>query len=138
GRRRDGPGSSPATRRATAHEGASPQLPRAALGPAWDVGQGRRGRHRGPHVRRGPGRPRGVPEQSIRPAIVTTSTVADDAACIIGIGETDYCRAPGSGTSDLGVVLRAAMAAIEDSGFPRRDVDGVLTPYINASAEEII
>lgn len=64
--------------------------------------------------------------------------VADDAACIIGIGETDYCRAPGSGTSDLGVVLRAARAAIEDSGLPRRDIDGVLTPYINASAEEII
>ncbi len=65
-------------------------------------------------------------------------TVADDAACIIGIGETDYCRAPGSGTSDLGVVLRAAQAAIEDSGFPRREIDGVLTPYINASAEDIV
>lgn len=65
-------------------------------------------------------------------------TVADDDACIIGIGETDYCRAPGSGTSDLGVVLRAARAAIEDSGFPQHDVDGVLTPYINASAEDIV
>jgi acetyl-CoA acetyltransferase len=61
----------------------------------------------------------------------------DDAAYIVGVGETDYCRAPGSGLSDLGVVLQAARRAIRDAGLTSDQVDGVITPYINASAEQL-
>jgi acetyl-CoA acetyltransferase len=61
----------------------------------------------------------------------------DDAAYLVGVGETDYCRAPGSGLSDLGVVLQAARRAIRDAGLGAEQVDGVITPYINASAEQV-
>ncbi|MPZ25952.1 MAG: transporter [Micromonosporaceae bacterium] len=60
-----------------------------------------------------------------------------DVACIIGVGETDYCRKPGSGLSDLGVVLQAARRAIADAGTDPREVDGAIAPYINASMEEL-
>jgi len=61
----------------------------------------------------------------------------DDGAYIIGIGETDYCRSPGSGVSDLGVVLLASQRAIHEAGLSPGDVDGVITPYINATAEQL-
>ena len=61
----------------------------------------------------------------------------DDAAYVVGVGETDYCRSPGSGLSDLGVVLQAARRAIRDAGLTSEQVDGVITPYINASAEQL-
>jgi acetyl-CoA acetyltransferase len=63
--------------------------------------------------------------------------VGDDTPCVIGVGETDFCRAPGSGLSDLEVVLVAARRAIADAGLRPAEVDGVMTPYINASAEEV-
>jgi acetyl-CoA acetyltransferase len=61
----------------------------------------------------------------------------DDAAYVIGVGETDYCRSPGSGMSDLGVVLQASQRAIHDAGLTPHEVDGVITPYINATAEQL-
>ena len=63
--------------------------------------------------------------------------MADDAPCVIGVGETDYCRAPGSGLTDLEVVLTAALRAIADAGLRPAEIDGVITPYINATAEEV-
>lgn len=60
-----------------------------------------------------------------------------DIACIIGTGETDYCRKPGSGLTDLGVVLQAARRAIADAGITPQEVDGAIAPYINASVEEL-
>ena len=63
--------------------------------------------------------------------------VDDDTPCIIGVGETDFCRAPGSGVTDLEVVLVAAQRAIADAGLTAELVDGVMTPYINATAEEV-
>ena len=63
--------------------------------------------------------------------------IGDDEPCIVGVGETDYCRTPGSGVSDLQVVLRAARLAAADAGLSPRDLDGVMTPFLNASAEEL-
>jgi acetyl-CoA acetyltransferase len=60
-----------------------------------------------------------------------------DVACVIGVGETDYCRKPGSGLSDLGVVLQGAHRAIADAGLTPQQVDGVVAPYINATVEEL-
>lgn len=60
-----------------------------------------------------------------------------DRACIVGVGETPYCRAPGSGMSDLGLVLHAALAAIADAGISPHDVDGVIAPMGAATVEDI-
>ena len=60
-----------------------------------------------------------------------------DRACIVGIGETAYCRAPGSGMTQLGLQLQAATRAIEDAGLRPRDIDGIM-PFPNlGSAEEL-
>jgi acetyl-CoA acetyltransferase len=60
-----------------------------------------------------------------------------DQACIVGIGETGYCRAPGSGRSDLGLLLDASLAAIADAGLRAADIDGIMTPVLGASAEDL-
>ena len=49
-----------------------------------------------------------------------------DEACIIGIGQTDYCRKPGSGMTQLGIQLRAASAAIADAGLRGKQIDGIM------------
>ncbi|MEO6028592.1 MAG: transporter, partial [Candidatus Binatia bacterium] len=60
-----------------------------------------------------------------------------DRACIVGIGETSYCRAPGSGLSQLGIQLQASLRALEDAGLTPRQIDGVM-PFPNlGSAEEM-
>lgn len=63
--------------------------------------------------------------------------LGDDEACIVGIGETDYCRSPGSGVTDLELVVLAARRAAADAGIATVDLDGVMTPFLNASAEEL-
>lgn len=60
-----------------------------------------------------------------------------DQACIVGVGETGYCRAPGSGLSDLGLLLAASRAAISDAGLRTSDIDGVMTPILGAGAEDL-
>jgi acetyl-CoA acetyltransferase len=58
-------------------------------------------------------------------------------ACIIGIGETAYCRKPGSGMSQLGLQLQASTRAIADAGLEPASVDGIM-PFPNlGTAEEI-
>jgi acetyl-CoA acetyltransferase len=58
-------------------------------------------------------------------------------ACIVGIGETDYCRKPGSGMSQLGIQLKAAVAAIADAGLEPARIDGIM-PFPNLGrAEEL-
>ncbi len=58
-------------------------------------------------------------------------------ACIVGIGETTYCRKPGSGVSQLALQLQAASRAIADAGLVPSQVDGVM-PFPNlANAEEL-
>jgi acetyl-CoA acetyltransferase len=60
-----------------------------------------------------------------------------DRACIVGVGDTTYCRAPGSGMSQLAIQLQASASALEDAGLRPRDVDGVM-PFPNlGSAEEL-
>ncbi len=57
-------------------------------------------------------------------------------ACIVGIGETEFCRKPGSGMSQLGLQLQAAIGAIRDAGIRPSAVDGIM-PFPNlGSAEE--
>jgi len=60
-----------------------------------------------------------------------------DQACIVGVGETPYCRAPGSGVTDLNLMLRASLAAVADSGLELSDIDGLMTPIFGASGDEL-
>jgi acetyl-CoA acetyltransferase len=65
------------------------------------------------------------------------STSLANRACIVGIGATAFCRAPGSGKSQLGIQLEASLAALADAGLRPQDVDGVM-PFPNlGSAEEM-
>jgi acetyl-CoA acetyltransferase len=58
-------------------------------------------------------------------------------ACIVGIGQTDYCRAPGSGMSQIGLQLQASTRAVADAGLKPASIDGIM-PFPNlANAEEI-
>ncbi|MEE3326424.1 MAG: transporter [Myxococcota bacterium] len=57
------------------------------------------------------------------------------SACIVGIGETDYCRKPGSGLSQLGLQLKAAVAAIEEAGLSPAQIDGIM-PFPNLGRAE--
>jgi acetyl-CoA acetyltransferase len=50
-----------------------------------------------------------------------------DQACVVGVGETRYCRAPGSGMSNLGLMLTAARHAANDAGVSPRDIDGIMS-----------
>ena len=60
-----------------------------------------------------------------------------DRACIVGIGETAYVRRPGSGMSQLGLQLQAAVRAIGDAGLGAAQIDGLM-PFPNlGSAEEL-
>jgi len=59
-----------------------------------------------------------------------------DKACIAGIGETRYVRAPGSGLSLLGLQLQAATRAIENAGLRNRDIDGLMPFPGLGTAEE--
>jgi len=58
-----------------------------------------------------------------------------DQACIVGIGETRYCRKPGSGMSQLGIQLQAACSAIEDAGLTGKHIDGIM-PFPNLGHAE--
>lgn len=49
-----------------------------------------------------------------------------DKACIVGIGETAYCRKPGSGMSEEGIQLKASVAALQDAGLSGKQIDGIL------------
>jgi acetyl-CoA acetyltransferase len=58
-----------------------------------------------------------------------------DRACIVGIGETVYCRAPGSGQSQLGIQLQASLRALDDAGLRPQQLDGVM-PFPNLGTAE--
>ncbi|MCZ7530088.1 MAG: transporter [Acidimicrobiia bacterium] len=56
-------------------------------------------------------------------------------ACIVGIGETDYCRRPGSGMSQLGIQLQASVRAIDEAGLKPSAIDGIM-PFPNLGRAE--
>jgi acetyl-CoA acetyltransferase len=47
---------------------------------------------------------------------------------IAGIGESDYCRRPGSGLSALDLILVAVRRALADADLAADDVDGIIFP----------
>lgn len=49
-----------------------------------------------------------------------------DKTCIVGIGETGYCRKPGSGMTEEGLQLKASVAALQDAGLSGVEIDGIL------------
>lgn len=49
-----------------------------------------------------------------------------DSACIVGIGETGYCRKPGSGMSEEALQLKASVVALAEAGLTGKDIDGIL------------
>lgn len=57
------------------------------------------------------------------------------AACIVGIGETDFCRKPGSGRTQLAIQLEASLAAIADAGLEPSEIDGIM-PFPNLGEAE--
>jgi acetyl-CoA acetyltransferase len=58
-----------------------------------------------------------------------------DRAAIIGIGETEYTR--GTDRSSAELVLEASRRAIADAGLRTCEIDGLVLPPVNISAEEI-
>ena len=58
-----------------------------------------------------------------------------DRAAIIGVGETDYVR--GADRSSAELILEASRAAIADAGLRSSEIDGLVLPPVNISAEEI-
>ncbi len=56
-------------------------------------------------------------------------------ASITGIGETAYCRKPGSGKSQLALQLEACINAIEDAGLKPHEIDGIM-PFPNLGKAE--
>ena len=57
--------------------------------------------------------------------------------CIVGVGETEYCRKPGSGKTDLALLLEASTRAIADAGLAPSDIDGIMPFMRSRPAEEI-
>ncbi len=55
---------------------------------------------------------------------MSTETLHRDRCAITGIGATDFSR--GSGRSELTLAMQASLAAIEDAGLSRDDIDGVV------------
>ncbi|AYH43712.1 transporter [Azoarcus sp. DN11] len=58
-----------------------------------------------------------------------------DKACIVGVGETPFCRKPGSGLSEMGIQLKASLSALEDAGLKAAQIDGIL-PFPNVGKAE--
>lgn len=58
-----------------------------------------------------------------------------DKACIVGVGETAFCRKPGSGLSEMGIQLKAALAALDDAGLKASSIDGIM-PFPNVGKAE--
>lgn len=56
-------------------------------------------------------------------------------ACIVGIGETDYCRKPGSKMSRLKLQLKASSQALADAGLSPVFIDGIM-PFPNLGKAE--
>ena len=58
-----------------------------------------------------------------------------DKTAVVGVGETDYVR--GTERTAVELMLEAAMAAIEDAGLERSDIDGLIPPPAFVTTEEL-
>ena len=59
-----------------------------------------------------------------------------DQTAIVGIGESDYCRRPGSGKTVFELLLDTSLRALGDAGLRPTDVDGIIAPPAWATPEE--
>ena len=67
---------------------------------------------------------------------MATHRMITDKACIVGVGQTAFCRKPGSGPSELALQLNAALAALKDAGLTGGEIDGIM-PFANQGKAEI-
>lgn len=58
-----------------------------------------------------------------------------DKAAIVGIGETDYVKGANRPSAEL--MLESTRAALKDSGLSPHDIDGIVLPPVNITAEEV-
>ncbi len=58
-----------------------------------------------------------------------------DRTAIVGIGETDYVRGAERGSAEL--MLEATRIAVADAGLLPNEIDGLVLPPVNITAEEI-
>lgn len=59
-----------------------------------------------------------------------------DQTAIVGIGESDYCRRPGSGKTVFELLLDTSLRALGDAGLRPTDIDGIIAPPAWATPEE--
>lgn len=60
-----------------------------------------------------------------------------DQTAIVGIGESDYCRKPGSGMTELELMLTASRRALDDAGLAPTDIDGIIAPPAWVTPEDL-
>jgi acetyl-CoA acetyltransferase len=56
---------------------------------------------------------------------------------ILGVGETQFSRGADPRATDLSLAVDASRAALDDAGVRPDEVDGIITPYMGAGAEEL-
>jgi acetyl-CoA acetyltransferase len=59
-----------------------------------------------------------------------------DQTAIVGFGESDYCRRPGSGKTVFELLLDTSLRALKDAGLEPTDIDGIVAPPAWATPEE--
>jgi len=60
-----------------------------------------------------------------------------DQTAIVGIGESDYCRRPGSGKTVFELLLDTSLRALRDAGLPPGAIDGIVAPPAWVTPEEL-
>jgi acetyl-CoA acetyltransferase len=59
-------------------------------------------------------------------------------AAIAGVGETIYSRGGDTTVTDVSLAVDASLAALADSGLCADQVDGIVAPYMGASADDLV
>jgi acetyl-CoA acetyltransferase len=57
---------------------------------------------------------------------------------VAGVGETRFSRGADPRATDLSLAVDAARSALTDAGLGPADVDGLITPYMGAGAEDLM